>query len=234
MSQPVLAYGIEPGRCKYELRLARYVDFARRIQEERKLQGRTLKVLDLGCGIGRMILYTGTEGLEWYGMDQNESDLISASRQGPYTLKQGDICQALPYKDEEFDVVVLSHVLEHIDDPHRVIQNARRVIKKGGVLLVGVPIFTFFTAWFRKYVVTLFDRAADHHGRSHVFFFTVPSLRKALDGFGMSDVRGFRFFSASKKLPLENSLLFYKLSTGYGRLFPNLTAEINCTARRTS
>jgi len=232
MKAKQLAYGIEEANCKYELRLARYVDFARRIHEERARKG-SLKVLDAGCGLGRMIRYAGTEGLEWYGIDLNADNLRVASRQGPYVLRHGDLRKPLAYADEKFDVVILSHVLEHIEDPTNVIHNLRRAIKKGGMLLVGVPIFTAFTAWCRKYMVPVFDRIFQIPRRSHVYYFTIPVLKKMLErqGFEVGDVCGFRLFSASKVLTLENSYLFYRISAWWGRYFPNLTAEINCTAR---
>ncbi|MCX5704435.1 MAG: class I SAM-dependent methyltransferase [Candidatus Omnitrophica bacterium] len=231
MKKKQCAFGVEEANCKYELRLARYVDIARTIHEERKEKGR-LRVLDIGCGTGHLILYAGTDGIEWFGVDLNPNDLICTSRKGPYRLLQNDIREGISFRSAQFDVAVVSHVLEHLDDPQKVVEEAKRVLKPGGVLIVGVPIYTEPTCWIRKHIVPRFDRLVGSKKRSHVFYFTIPSLKKMLKDFEIEDVRGFRLFSARKLLTLENYYTFYKLSTWWGRLFPYLTAEVNCTARK--
>ncbi len=231
MKKKQCAFGVEESNCKYELRLARYVDIARTIHEERKKKSH-VRLLDIGCGIGRLIRYAGTDKIEWFGVDFNPNDLICASSKGPYRLVRNDICEGLPFCGVQFDIAVLSHVLEHLDDPQKVIEEAKRVLRPGGILIVGVPIYTGPTRWIRKSIVPLLDRLVGRTGRSHIFYFTIPSLKKMLKDFAIEDVRGFRLFSASKMLPLENYYAFYKLSTWWGRLFPYFTAEINCTARK--
>lgn len=47
--------------------------------------------------------------------------------------------QQLPFKDCSFDGVLLSALLEHVDDPRRVISEIHRVLKPGGVVYFNVP-----------------------------------------------------------------------------------------------
>jgi predicted SAM-dependent methyltransferase len=55
-------------------------------------------------------------------------------------------CQAdlrnLPFKDNTFDSVFASHVLEHIQDDEKAIAEVRRVIKSGGIAILPVPIIS--------------------------------------------------------------------------------------------
>ncbi|MCX5701357.1 MAG: methyltransferase domain-containing protein [Candidatus Omnitrophica bacterium] len=232
MKKRYCAFGVqENSNCKYELRLARYVDIARTIREEQKKKDH-LYLLDIGCGVGRLIQYGGTKEIEWFGVDFNPKDLICASRRGPYRLVQNNICEGIPFHSGQFDVAILSHVLEHLYDPQKVVEEAKRVLKSKGIIVVGVPMHTWFTYWVQKHIVPLFDRLTRHPHRSHVFHFTIASLKKMLKDFEIEDIRGFRLFSASKVLPLENYYFFYRLSTWWGRHFPQLTAEVNCTARK--
>ena len=41
--------------------------------------------------------------------------------------------------DQEFDTVILSHILEHVDNPVEILKIAKRYTKKGGVILIDVP-----------------------------------------------------------------------------------------------
>lgn len=45
----------------------------------------------------------------------------------------------LPFKDEEFDIVVANHVLEHIPDDYKAMREFYRVLKKNGVAVLQVP-----------------------------------------------------------------------------------------------
>lgn len=49
-----------------------------------------------------------------------------------------DIC-SLPFMDEVFDAVILSEVIEHIDDPVRALSEVSRVLKKGGLIFLTWP-----------------------------------------------------------------------------------------------
>jgi SAM-dependent methyltransferase len=45
----------------------------------------------------------------------------------------------MPFGDEEFDVVILGDVIEHLNRPFEVLRDAHRVLKKNGLLLVSTP-----------------------------------------------------------------------------------------------
>ncbi len=53
-------------------------------------------------------------------------------------LVEGDILKELPFKKEQFDAIIILEVLEHVDDVHA-LQMLLPHLKKGGVLIVGVP-----------------------------------------------------------------------------------------------
>ena len=109
------------------------------------------RVLDLGCGGGRHAFECYRRGARVVALDTNAADLsgvagmfgamASAGEAGPQggaTAVRGD-AHSLSFVDGAFDVVILSEVLEHIPDDHRVIAEAARVLRPGGVLAVTVP-----------------------------------------------------------------------------------------------
>ena len=96
----------------------------------RRLKGRTL---DIGCGIGDMLMYrTNT-----VGVDINPHTVAFCNARGASAvLMQPD---ALPFANGEFASVLMDNVLEHIARPESVLSEVRRVLQPSGRLLVGVP-----------------------------------------------------------------------------------------------
>jgi len=108
------------------------------------------RVLDLGCGEGRHVISLACErGIDAVGIDLGFKDLQAAhSKMADCAAFKADdsrflIAQAdglvLPFADGSFDCVICSEVLEHIPDWESMLQEAKRVLKPGGMLAVSVP-----------------------------------------------------------------------------------------------
>lgn len=106
------------------------------------------RILDAGCGTGRHLWEAYRyEGVTVVGVDLNWEDL----RKARYTLfmmdgaadKSWAVSKAdatkLPFRDEAFDVVICSEVLEHVPDNRAAAAELVRVLKKGRDLVVSVP-----------------------------------------------------------------------------------------------
>ena len=124
----MLRFGINPVRTAY---------FQRVIEQERAAGGTWRRVLDVGCGGGYLSEEFAKLGFEVTGVDPAEPSLDCArghAEQGGlsirYVLGTGE---ALPFEDGSFDVVLCCDVLEHVDDPGRVIGEAARVLRPGGM-----------------------------------------------------------------------------------------------------
>jgi len=57
----------------------------------------------------------------------------------PLADVKADIC-ALPFKNEEYDLIFCNHVLEHIPNDQKAMEELYRVLKKGGALIAQVPL----------------------------------------------------------------------------------------------
>lgn len=66
-------------------------------------------------------------------------DYTTADLNSPWADVHCDIC-ALPFEDNTFDVVFCNHVLEHIEDDKKAMQELLRVMKPGGWAMLQVPI----------------------------------------------------------------------------------------------
>jgi SAM-dependent methyltransferase len=90
-------------------------------------------VLDIGCGPGVYLeRYAGPS----LGIDAHPSNVKICKKKGIRAI-EADANKFLQVNT--FDTVLLSHILEHLDDPAKVIENAYRSTKYGGRIIVIVP-----------------------------------------------------------------------------------------------
>lgn len=69
---------------------------------------------------------------------QKNIDYTTTDLNSPLADVKADICN-LPFKDNEFDVIFCNHVLEHIPDDTKAMQELYRVLKKGGIAILQIP-----------------------------------------------------------------------------------------------
>ena len=93
----------------------------------------TGKLLDIGCGIGDMLAFRPNS----IGIDVNHYNIDYCLSRGLEAYFTPD--EVLNFSNEEFDSVLLDNVLEHIERPKELLMEIKRVLKSGGVLLIGVP-----------------------------------------------------------------------------------------------
>lgn len=112
----------------------------------RRVTGRTIlpwvgkgRLLDVGCGHGVSAAVLAQQGWEVYGLDFSR---VAADHArvllGRDRVHIGDLYSA-HYPDRRFDVVLMSHALEHLYQPKKVLAEVRRILKDEGRLVVAVP-----------------------------------------------------------------------------------------------
>lgn len=97
-------------------------------------------MLDFGCGEGLFLSKIKNNSIQLFGCDPNKKQIKNnRSLYKGIDFKIIEVKSALPYKNNYFDVITISEVLEHVEDERGVIKELRRVIKKGGSLILSVP-----------------------------------------------------------------------------------------------
>jgi ubiquinone/menaquinone biosynthesis C-methylase UbiE len=95
------------------------------------------KVLDIGCGNGRLGSLLVTDN-DVEGIDFSEKAVEEARKKG-VKARVGDVAAGLPFSDKIFDMVLIADVLEHVFDPLGLLTEAKRVLKPGGSILFFIP-----------------------------------------------------------------------------------------------
>lgn len=132
------------------------------------LTGKTVLEIGSGCGVTHIVwtkkFKIDGRGIEPEGEGFDNSAAIARDLLSINGLDPGRIVNArgekLPFPDRHFDIVYSSNVLEHTDDPARVLREALRVLKPGGVAQVVCPNYrSYFDGHYAAFHPPIFSNA---------------------------------------------------------------------------
>jgi len=131
----------------------------RRVVFEMARKLRFKKMADLGCGSGGYLEIKKERECEYYGLDFSEHMLQSAKKRAEQlNLKEGvhfykGNAEETPYAENTFDLIIAIGLIEYFDDPHKIIKEIGRILRKGGTVIIQSFMPT-------PYVQSLFFTAA--------------------------------------------------------------------------
>jgi ubiquinone/menaquinone biosynthesis C-methylase UbiE len=96
------------------------------------------RLLEIGSGMGHLV-GSLEESFNTYGMDLNHWAVKQSKAVINKTSLQTASAQELPFQDGAFNVVIIKHIVEHLPDPQKAINEIGRVTGKGGILLLATP-----------------------------------------------------------------------------------------------
>lgn len=101
------------------------------------------KLLDVGCGPGTINNIGYYEKVKdsflVYGVDFIEKNIKLIKERFPQGSFFCARAERTPFPDSYFDAVLARHVLEHVDNPQKVLSEIHRVSKKGALVTIAVP-----------------------------------------------------------------------------------------------
>jgi SAM-dependent methyltransferase len=134
---------------------ADFVDLSRGFKHAREIERYTpllgKKMLEIGSGFGTGLAIAIAEfGVDGYGVEPSgvgfgqgytaSKKLLTANGIDPERVINST-GESLPFADESFDIVYSANVLEHTENPEKVLQEAMRVLRPGGLLYMEMPNF---------------------------------------------------------------------------------------------
>jgi 2-polyprenyl-3-methyl-5-hydroxy-6-metoxy-1,4-benzoquinol methylase len=96
------------------------------------------RILDVGCGDGFFLNAIKNRGWEVHGLEIAEGAVKRARNKGLQNVIKGTLDNTT-YPENNFDIVRLWSVLEHLHDPVKTLKIAHRILKPGGILILQVP-----------------------------------------------------------------------------------------------
>ncbi len=171
------AYYGDPGQKFHPFieRLVRFVS-ARHVRFLSRKVPAGGRVLDVGCGRGVLLSALADRGFEVHGVERSAAAASGADPRA--RIRIAPDLAAAAYPAGGFDAIFVWHVLEHLCEPVRAVDEMRRILRPGGRLVVAVPNFSSLQArwagpaWFHLDLPR------------HVFQFPMPALRRLLDQAG--------------------------------------------------
>lgn len=147
-----------------------------------KGKNKNLKILDVGCGNGNIMLSVIKNGFKnVQGVEYADFMFKKALTDYPFLrIRHGDAQNLRQYPNGSFDVVISCHVLEHLPNPEKAVKETSRVLKKGGYFVIGLPNGYHWNDILLRRVQMLFYRRYDHLQK-----FNLPKIIQLLnkDGF---------------------------------------------------
>lgn len=137
-------------------------------------------VLDVGCGDGLISEHLIKKGFRVVGIDIAVSGLKQAKYRGVSCVR----CSAyhLPFKENSFDSVMMSEILEHLDTPENALLEMRRAVEHNAQLVVTVPNSGY---WIYRLKCLFGATQKEAQGNpTHVQFFSFRSLEALLSRLG--------------------------------------------------
>jgi SAM-dependent methyltransferase len=96
------------------------------------------RALEIGCSTGTLLSILKDKNWEVWGVEPSKSALVAASKGIRVVRKEFEQAR-LPQK--YFDLIILNHTLEHLENPLSILAKANKLLNKGGIIFVDVPNF---------------------------------------------------------------------------------------------
>ncbi len=162
----------------------------RRVRDILRFKQPPGRALDVGCGKGEVSVALVQVGFDCTGLDMKERLINYLQRHQPTVRWMRADTDELERMGEQFDVISLYHVLEHLSKPVECLANIKRLLLPGGLVVIEVPNVN---GWEAK----LKGPNWHYYKVDHVNYFRPSDLKHVAEvcGLRVLAVRGYQHFS---------------------------------------
>lgn len=171
-----------------------------------------MKKLNMGCGFDIRKDYVNADSLKLKGVDK-----VIDFNKLPY-----------PFKDKEFDEILVKHVIEHLSlDTDLIMKELHRILKDGGKLIIEVPHYTSRTTYYTQHKKVFSSLSficyisTNLYNRVYDFAFSSMKIKLIFQG-GLH-----RYYNFIVKYIANKNIMFYEETPL--RMFPAKSIEFTLT-----
>lgn len=173
-----------------------------------------LNILEVGCGTGATLLEIKSryKNSEIYGIEICDGPAKIASNICNMTI--GNIEELeLTYEKKFFDYIILADVLEHLNDPWKVLANLKQYLKEGGYIIASIPNIMHVSVMKELAQGKFSYKDAGILDRTHLRFFTLKEIEKMFydNIYDIKDVR-----SIEVSISQEEEAFINNMCNAYG------------------
>lgn len=168
-----------------------------------------LLVLDIGCYTGEVTAEFKKLGAKAIGLDISFISLRKAKSKNLDVIRS-DISEALPFKDNTFNFMYCSEVIEHLMDTDKFIIEMNRILKKDGLLFLTTPniaaLKNRIRLLFGKYPYNLEYKLG---GAGHIHLYNREKLKEQLESNGFEVIKFYGINIFPWKLCQKSNFIYY-------------------------
>jgi SAM-dependent methyltransferase len=222
---------------KYPIRVLRYWWVISAINDELKKLKSPYVIADIGCdrAILKRLLSKPEDGY-MIGMDLKRS--LDINREDLKLARYDDLIgcnlnEGIPLSDSSVDILINLHVMEHLIKPEFTIQEFSRVLRPGGLMLIGFPVLPKTFARIRERQFAKQFKAGTRVLGQHQHAFWPDRVRQFVKAAGL-DIEFMlgTYFMRKRGAFWENSALWMRANQLWGTLFPSLSHELCLKLRK--
>ena len=153
------------------------------------------RILDIGCGTGAFLFYIMNKFHNLFGIDASKKEVSYAQSLGLNVI-EGTAESVDTYFSQQFDAIIMSDVLEHLEEPNLILSKCYGLLRNKGLLLLRIP-----NGSFQICKAKLLSRLKSNQYRKpersligsgeHLSHFSADTIAKMLDSNGFRRIRIF-------------------------------------------
>lgn len=164
-------------------------------------------ILDVGTGNGSLLPLWLRQGWKVSAMEPDKEGFEISKRVAGVDMRQLGVGDELPQEWlQAFDAVISLEVVEHLFNPHHLVETAQAVLKPGGHAIISTP----YHGYFKNLALAIFDKWDFHHHPErvggHIKFWSKATLRSLFEA--NQAFRAVEFRGAGRAPYLWNSMVW--------------------------